>query len=125
MVQIQSHHAIPNWPEENLPTLFIYRFGVLQYQFVGWQDFGIRSTGPTSKDDFELVFQYLQGKLSDLKVIDSVEIPDIHKLQDVTKRERVESRWGQFSGQMIGWKTTVSHESSRECDDLYDYDDVD
>jgi hypothetical protein len=31
-VLISSHQAIPNWPEENLPSLFVYRHGVLQHE---------------------------------------------------------------------------------------------
>lgn len=33
-VLIPSHHAIPNWPESNLPSLFLYHDGVMQHQLI-------------------------------------------------------------------------------------------
>ena len=33
-VLISSHQAIANWPEENLPSIFIYRYGKLQHEWV-------------------------------------------------------------------------------------------
>lgn len=33
-VLIPAHQAIPNWPEDNLPTLFAYRDGRMQHQLV-------------------------------------------------------------------------------------------
>lgn len=33
-VVIQSHQAIPNWPEENLPCIFIYQYGTLQHELL-------------------------------------------------------------------------------------------
>lgn len=39
-VSIPSNSAIKNWPVENLPTLFCYRFGKLQHQLIGIGAFG-------------------------------------------------------------------------------------
>lgn len=33
-VLISSHQAIANWPEENLPSIFIYRYGTLQHEWI-------------------------------------------------------------------------------------------
>lgn len=33
-VCIPSHSAIPNWPESNLPSLFLYRDGTMQHELV-------------------------------------------------------------------------------------------
>ena len=33
-VLISSHQAIENWPEENLPSIFIYRYGKLQHEWI-------------------------------------------------------------------------------------------
>jgi hypothetical protein len=33
-VGIPYHQAIENWPVEHLPTLFLYRYGILQHQFI-------------------------------------------------------------------------------------------
>ena len=33
-ISIPSKSAIPNWPDHNLPTIFVYRDGVLQHQLV-------------------------------------------------------------------------------------------
>jgi Phosducin len=33
-VLIPSHSAIPNWPDENLPSLFLYRHGTMQHQLI-------------------------------------------------------------------------------------------
>ncbi|KAL7533128.1 hypothetical protein ACHAWF_004352 [Thalassiosira exigua] len=34
-VSIPSTSAIENWPDENLPTLFCYRYGKMQHQLIG------------------------------------------------------------------------------------------
>jgi len=75
MIQIPSHQAIPHhWPDINLPTLFIYRYGILQYQFIGWNDFGynkvlfpwknhssdVESHIDLSQEDFEILLYYLE-----------------------------------------------------------------
>ena len=39
-VSIPSNSAIENWPAKNLPTLFCYRYGKLQHQFIGIEAFG-------------------------------------------------------------------------------------
>ncbi len=40
-VKIPSKSAIENFPDDNLPTLFCYRYGKLQCQLVGLEEFGI------------------------------------------------------------------------------------
>lgn len=45
-VSIPSHHAIPNWPESNLPSLFLYRNGTMQHEL-------LRLPQNTNKDDLE------------------------------------------------------------------------
>ncbi len=39
-VSIASTSAIENWPVENLPCIFCYRFGKLQHQMIGVEAFG-------------------------------------------------------------------------------------
>lgn len=39
-VSIASTSAIENWPVENLPSLFCYRFGRMQHQLIGIENFG-------------------------------------------------------------------------------------
>jgi hypothetical protein len=39
-VSIPSNSAIENWPVQNLPTLFCYRYGKLQHQLIGVDAFG-------------------------------------------------------------------------------------
>jgi hypothetical protein len=39
-VSIPSNSAIEDWPMQNLPTLFCYRYGKLQHQFIGIDAFG-------------------------------------------------------------------------------------
>ena len=154
MVQIPSHHAIPNWPEENLPTLFIYRFGILQHQLIGWKDFGYttilkssfshhgREEEPLinkkiassimeetiSRDDFHILFNHLEVVLSDFGVI-QLSVEEKEEKQEVIRNRRDmawekrenQKRWGQFSGQIMGLKTSVH----RETDDMANYDEVD
>lgn len=39
-VKIKALQAIENWPESNLPTLFVYHKGVLQHQLMTLKSFG-------------------------------------------------------------------------------------
>jgi hypothetical protein len=39
-LRIRSTHAVENWPERNLPTLFIYHDGELQHQMMTLQAVG-------------------------------------------------------------------------------------
>jgi len=43
-VSIPSTSAIENFPDSNLPTLFCYRYGKLQCQMIGLEQFGIRGS---------------------------------------------------------------------------------
>lgn len=54
-VLIPSHSAIPNWPDENLPSLFLYRHGTMQHQLV--------------QLPADLSVQKLEGMLEDLSVL--------------------------------------------------------
>lgn len=144
MVQIPSHHAIPNWPEENLPTLFIYRYGTLQHQFIGWKDMGLlkSSRGPSSdernenrditisRDEYQIISHYLEIVLSDLGVIElSPEEKDekqefVMRQRDNALKQHQEkdiTRWGKFSGRIMGLETTMN----QKRDESDDYDDVD
>lgn len=39
-LRIKSTHAVENWPERNLPTLFLYHNGELQHQMMTLQSVG-------------------------------------------------------------------------------------
>lgn len=39
-VKIRSTQAVENWPEKNLPTLFLYNEGVLKHQIITLQSLG-------------------------------------------------------------------------------------
>jgi hypothetical protein len=54
-VQILSHQAIPNWPEENLPSLFIYRRGSLQHEMI--------------RLPVHITTEQLEDALNDLKIL--------------------------------------------------------
>lgn len=64
-VSIPSKNAIPDWPENQLPTLFFYRYSKLQHQLVGLSEFG-RQT---------LTVESLELKLNLLGVLET----DIYK----------------------------------------------
>ena len=65
-VSIPSTSAIENWPETNLPTLFCYRFGQLQCQLVGLQEFGVQSSTDVTS------LEQLEFRLGKLGIIDCV-----------------------------------------------------
>jgi hypothetical protein len=54
-VFIPSHSAIPSWPDENLPSLFLYRHGKMQHQLV--------------QLPADLSIRMLEGMLKDLSVL--------------------------------------------------------
>jgi hypothetical protein len=54
-VLIPSHSAIQNWPDENLPSLFLYRHGKMQHQLV--------------QLPVDLSVRMLEGMLQDLSVL--------------------------------------------------------
>lgn len=55
---IHNQAAIPNWPEENLPSLFLYRHGTMQHQLVAM--------------DCNISPDQLEWKLSNFGVLDSL-----------------------------------------------------
>jgi Phosducin len=54
-ILISSHQAIENWPEENLPSVFIYRHGKLQHEWI--------------RLPIQLTTEQLEDRLHDLSVI--------------------------------------------------------
>jgi Phosducin len=54
-VLISSHQAISNWPDENLPSLFLYRHGVLQHEL--------------TRLPIQITTNELEKSLHDLKII--------------------------------------------------------
>lgn len=48
-VKIVSTAAVENWPDRNLPTLFLYHDGELQTQMLGLKKLGGRSTTAAGK----------------------------------------------------------------------------
>ena len=113
-VRIPSKSAIENWPDDNLPTIFCYRYGQLKKQLVGLQEFGAINVDS------------LDYKLGKLGVVESdVEIdPDcLEKQNNVQNRRNMEtSTYGRskFQGGMATFATSNDND-----DDLSDYDDVD
>ena len=96
-VSIPSAAAVENWPAENLPTLFCYRFGKMQHQIIG-----IDAMGGTGVNSGRLEF-----RLAMFGVLDT-------DLEEDPKSDRIEIRVE--NGGVRGIKTT-------RYDD--DYDDVD
>ena len=98
-VSIPSAAAVENWPAENLPTLFCYRYGKMQHQLIG-----INAMGGTGVNSGRLEF-----RLAMLGVLDT-------DLEDDPKPDRIEIRVE--NGGVRGVTTT-------RYDDSDDYDDVD
>lgn len=48
-LRIKSTHAVENWPERNLPTLFIYHNGELQHQMMTLHSLGGTAMMPDGK----------------------------------------------------------------------------
>ena len=115
-VSISSTSAIENWPAENLPTLFCYRYGKLQHQLIGIGAFG----GPGVNSG------RVEWRLAKLGVIET-ELEEDPKPDHYDKviRTGVEvshpyasNMRSQFGGVMSQLATT------RDCGDS-DYDDID
>ncbi len=63
-VSIPSKNAIENWPDDNLPTLFCYKRGMLQCQLVGLEEFGCGTgSGPINNGVTEDGVEYRLGKM--------------------------------------------------------------
>mmetsp|Transcript_19406 Transcript_19406/g.28742 ORF Transcript_19406/g.28742 Transcript_19406/m.28742 type:complete len:266 (-) Transcript_19406:45-842(-) len=60
-LKIRATQAIENWPEKNLPTLFIYSKGALSSQIIGLSEIGGIRMKP----------EYLEWHLSRLKVLET------------------------------------------------------
>lgn len=97
-VAIPYRSAIANWPEANLPSLFLYRHGSMQHQMV--------------KMAMVMSVDQLEWKLAEKDVLetDLTEEPHDEPNYDTT------SRYGIFGGKMSRLSTQGSEE---------DYDDVD
>jgi hypothetical protein len=78
-VSIPSTSAIENWPENNLPTLFCYRYGKLQCQLVGLEEFGIKTS--TSSITSGISFKMVEWRLGKLGVLDVVDL-DLDEYED-------------------------------------------
>jgi len=102
-VSIPSTSAIENWPEENLPTVFCYRYGKMQHQLVGVGAMG--GMGVNSGR--------LEWRLAMLGVFDT-------ELEDDPRPDRTESA---VDG--VGSRGTVSRLATTRDYDSDDFDDVD
>ena len=111
-VSIPSTGAIPNWPEDNLPTLFCYRYGKLQHQLLGLKDLGGAC----------LNVGRVEWRLAQLGVLETQleHDPEPTAFQASTLDETNNLRMGmsRFGGGMATLTT-------RRDDDDSDYDDVD
>ncbi len=103
-ISIPSTSAIENWPPENLPTLFCYRYGKMQHQLVGIDAMG--GAGVTAGR--------LEWRLGMLAVVQS-------ELEEDPRPSRIENGFpsGGFRGAMSRHSTT-----SRDSD-IDDFDDID
>lgn len=100
-VRIPSKSAIENWPDENLPTLFCYRYGKLMQQMVGLGDFE------------QLHEDYVEYKLGKLGVLET-------DIDEPPKRINTNANGkNKFGSTFQGGMSTFS----TKYDD--DYDDVD
>jgi len=106
-VSIPCTSAIENWPPENLPSLFCYRYGKMQHQLIGVDSFGGAGVNSGRLEWRLAVLQILETELG--------EDPRPEKVNNI-KSDRVGS---QFGGAMSSLATRRSHDN----DD--DYDGVD
>lgn len=106
-ITLPARSAVPNWPDEKLPTLFCYRYGKLVHQLVGWEALGggLLSVGR------------IEWRLAKLGIIETSLEEDPEK-SEVNSKIRSNGMQSHFGG---GMATLVT--SSSFSDD--DYDDVD
>ena len=106
-VSIPSTSAIENWPSENLPTLFCYRYGKLQHQLIGIDSMG----GPGVNSG------RLEWRLSLLGVLETglEEDPRPDKIGVSTDKGKSGS---QFGGGMSRLATTRDYESDDSYNDV-------
>jgi hypothetical protein len=105
-VSIPSTSAIENWPVENLPSIFCYRYGKMQHQLIGIETLGGAGVN----------IGRLEWRLALLGVLET-------DLEDDPRPSRTENMvfngaGGQFRGGMS------RHATSRQYD-IDDFDDVD
>jgi hypothetical protein len=105
-VSIPSTSAIENWPEENLPTFFCYRYGKMQHQLVGIEALGGAGVN----------IGRLEWRLAILGVVQT-------DLEEDPRPDRTENKvykgyGGQYGGVMSRLATTRHYDSD-------DFDDVD
>lgn len=98
-VAIPYRSAIANWPESNLPSLFLYRHGSMQHQMV--------------QISMVMSADQLEWKLAEQDVL---ETGLIEEPRDQPNKSTTSSRYGVFGGKMSRLSTQGSGE---------DYDDVD
>ena len=106
-VTLPARSAVPNWPDEKLPTLFCYQYGKLAHQLVGWEALG---GGMLSAERIE-------WRLSQLGIIET-DLDEEPKRGELKSKNFGNEMKSHFGGKMA---TLVTNNSS--CDD--DYDDVD
>ncbi|KAL7538305.1 hypothetical protein ACHAXR_008458 [Thalassiosira sp. AJA248-18] len=104
-VSIPATSAIENWPAENLPTLFCYRYGKMQHQLVGVNALG--GAGVNSGR--------LEWRMAILGVWDT-------DLEEDPKPNRIEITADKGKSQFGG---TMSRLATTRDDEGYGYDDVD
>mmetsp|Transcript_29010 Transcript_29010/g.48745 ORF Transcript_29010/g.48745 Transcript_29010/m.48745 type:complete len:177 (-) Transcript_29010:106-636(-) len=111
-LRIKSTHAIENWPERNLPTLFIYEEGALKTQAVTLQQLNGRST---RAEDVEW-FLVGKGVISDSEL---EEDPKLSNLRSDGIHKISPSRQGQTTVFRSGAVGTTSGLDSDD-DDLFE-----
>ena len=114
-VSIPSTSAIENWPVENLPTIFCYRFGKLQQQLIGIASFG----GPGLNSG------RLEWRLANLGVLESdlKDDPDPDHYDRVNRTKASHPYTSNITSKFGGAMSQLS--TGREEDDNDHYDCVD
>ncbi|KAL3776322.1 hypothetical protein HJC23_011647 [Cyclotella cryptica] len=111
-VSIPSNSAIENWPAENLPTLFCYRFGKLQHQLIGIGAFGGSGVN----------LERVEWRLAKLGVLETELEEDPKPSNRTSCSTRSNSYTGMTSSAFGG---TGCRLATRREDDESDYDNVD
>jgi len=127
-VSIPCQNAIPNWPMENLPTLFCYQYGTLQHQFTGLDDILTRGEENDNRCCYALNRKQMECRLREVGVIHDNDDDDDDEEEEEEERrcyfeldeQIMNTRNGQsrFGGGM-------STLATRDVDYENDYDDVD
>ena len=122
-VSIPSTSAIENWPENNLPTLFCYRYGKLQHQLVGLDEFGVRQQSDSIHCDN---VEYRLGQLGIIEsdIQEDAQFDETKQLKRSTIRSSTTSPGAQNYGRSHFGGVMSKLQTSRDSDES-DYDDVD